>query len=65
MTVFIFKLREEMDAGEVTEKLIAEGVLPKCREPDEMVNFSWRETSEGVYKPIKGSWKERDVALLT
>jgi len=65
MTVFIFKLREEMDAGEVTEKLIAEGVLPKCREIDELADFSWRETSEGVYKPIKGSWKERDAALLT
>jgi len=65
MVVFIFKLRQKIDAGEVTEKLIAEGVLPKCREIDELAYPSWRETSEGVFKPVKGSWKERDAALLT
>jgi len=57
MTVFIFQVdRKFKDAGELTDELIRLGAIPKCREPEEIAEPSWRETTNFIHKRIAGSY---------
>jgi len=57
MTVFIFEVGKEFkDAGKLTDELIKRGAIPKCREPEELKEPSWRETTNFVHIRTEGSW---------
>lgn len=56
MTVFVFYTKFR-DAGELTKRLIELGVVPKCMEPEEAAEPSWRETTDFVHVRVAGSWK--------
>lgn len=57
MTVFIFEVDKQFrDAGKLTDELIRRGAVPKCREPEELKEPSWRETTNFVHIRIEGSW---------
>jgi len=61
MTVFIF-YTDFNDIKELMTELISRGVIPKCREPAEMEEPSWRETTSYVHIRTAGSWKNLSAA---
>ena len=58
MAVILFKAGLEFkDAGELQNKLLELGLTPKCLEPEEQKEPSWRETTNFVHRRVDGSWK--------
>jgi len=59
MAVFIFEVdRTLRDAGKLMNELIKRGVTPKCMEEQELVDPSWRETTNFVHIKTYGSWHD-------
>lgn len=61
MTVFIFYTNFN-DIDKLMTELTSRGVIPKCREPAEMEEPSWRETTNHVHIRTAGSWKNLSAA---
>lgn len=61
MTVFIF-YTDYNDIDKLMTELTSRGVIPKCREPAEREEPSWRETSNYVHIRTAGSWKNLSAA---
>jgi hypothetical protein len=52
MTVYIFKVGKNMDAGQLQAFLNTLNIKAKCQEPDEVKNPSWKETKRKVKKKV-------------
>jgi len=61
MTVFIF-YTDFNDINKLMTELTSRGVIPKCREPAEMEEPSWRETTDHIHIRRAGSWKNLSEA---
>jgi hypothetical protein len=58
MTVYIFKVGKNMDAGQLQAFLNTLGIKAKCQEDAEVKNPSWRETKRKVMKRIGATEQE-------
>jgi len=57
MTVIIFKTGLDItDAVDLQNKLVELGLIPKCLEPEESKDPTWRETTNFVHRKISGTW---------